>query len=292
VPSRVRIPSPSLTFSNFSSTNQGFLPKHAHVFSIDDGFLKWIQYQKYTPNHVAHLKSYFNRHFRRRCFLNHIELDQYIKQQKLSVHTIINTARVCLRYCEQLELMPEDVIKKYRSVLKIVKSNNDFFVPSDDVVLTNYLKVKSVPNYSIVYLVLATAGIRYTECLTFLKSYDKDKFIVQGNHVAYHVSHLRHTKNINNIHLPLFVFNKLIHVTNSYDSLRQKFKRKGCTFSLKYLRKWHYNLMLYNNMPESVADFIQGRSNRSISANHYLAKSQQASFWYEKLVPVLREVFL
>jgi intergrase/recombinase len=62
-------------------------------------------------------------------------------------------------------------------------------------------------------------------------------------------------------------------------------------FSLKYLRKWQYNFLIYNKDPESVADFIHGRSNKSIGANHYLAKSQQAGFWYWKVVGKLERLF-
>lgn len=65
--------------------------------------------------------------------------------------------------------------------------------------------------------------------------------------------------------------------------LRRVYNDLDCLVSLKYLRKWHYNLMLYNGVPESVADFIQGCSSQSISANHYMAKSQQASHWYERV---------
>ena len=63
------------------------------------------------------------------------------------------------------------------------------------------------------------------------------------------------------------------------------------SFSLKYLRKWQYNFMLYNQIPESVADFIQGRASKGVSANHYLARSQQAEFWYSKIVSTLENVF-
>jgi intergrase/recombinase len=42
--------------------------------------------------------------------------------------------------------------------------------------------------------------------------------------------------------------------------------------------------MIYNQVPESVADFVQGRVSKSIGANHYMAKSQQAEFWYAKIV--------
>ena len=126
--------------------------------------------------------------------------------------------------------------------------------------------------------------------MNFLKHYDEKKFTIHSNFVSYNVSDLRHTKNINNIYLPLFVYKKLQRVTNTYNSLRQKYKDKGVTFTLKYLRKWHYNFLLYNNVPESVADFIQGRASKSISANHYLAKAQQVEFWYPKVALNLKKV--
>jgi intergrase/recombinase len=47
-------------------------------------------------------------------------------------------------------------------------------------------------------------------------------------------------------------------------------------FVPKYLHKWFYNLLIYNNVPESVADFIEGRSSANMGSMHYLAKVKQA----------------
>ena len=164
-------------------------------------------------------------------------------------------------------------------------------MPSDAELIANFNKIKDHKVLEIIYLVLATSGIRYVECLDFLKNYDINKFAINPNHVSYSVAHFRNTKSINNIYLPLFVYKKLIHVNSSYDLLRMRLIRKDITISLKYLRKWNYNFLLYNNVPESVADFIQGRVSKSVSANHYLAKSQQASFWYGKIASKFINIF-
>jgi intergrase/recombinase len=142
-----------------------------------------------------------------------------------------------------------------------------------------------------VFLVLATSGIRYIECINFLKSYEESKFTMHNGFVSYNVSELRHSKNINNIYLPMFVYRKLKRVKYDYGTMRLKLMAKGCSFPPKYFRKWHYNFMLYHNVPESVADFMQGRANKSIASNHYLARSQQADFWYEKVVLKLQNLF-
>ncbi len=34
-----------------------------------------------------------------------------------------------------------------------------------------------------------------------------------------------------------------------------------------------------NNVPESVADFIEGRAPESVGSMHYLAKVKQADYW-------------
>ena len=47
----------------------------------------------------------------------------------------------------------------------------------------------------------------------------------------------------------------------------------------KYLRKWHFNFLILNNVPESVADFIQGRAPSTVGSMHYLAKVKQADEW-------------
>ena len=144
---------------------------------------------------------------------------------------------------------------------------------------------------NIIYLVLATSGIRYIECLEFLKNFESNKFQIHSKYASYNVSELRHTKNINNIYLPLFVYKQLMHVSNTYNAVRQRFKDKQCTFTMKYLRKWHYNFMLFNYVPESVADFIQGRANKSVSANHYLSRTQQSDFWYSKIASKFEKLF-
>lgn len=58
----------------------------------------------------------------------------------------------------------------------------------------------------------------------------------------------------------------------------------------KYLRKWFYNFLIYNNVPVGVADFIEGRAPESVGSMHYLAEAKQADYWYEQVVNVLSRI--
>jgi intergrase/recombinase len=47
-----------------------------------------------------------------------------------------------------------------------------------------------------------------------------------------------------------------------------------------------------NNVPESVADFIEGRAPESVGSMHYLSRVKQADYWYDKIsLPKLQVFF-
>lgn len=50
----------------------------------------------------------------------------------------------------------------------------------------------------------------------------------------------------------------------------------------KYLRKFSFDKMIELEVPESVADFIQGRVARKVGAKHYMALALQASKFYPR----------
>ncbi|MBN1175343.1 hypothetical protein JXA48_01740 [Candidatus Woesearchaeota archaeon] len=188
-------------------------------------------------------------------------------------------------------MLEDDVLVRYRKVLKLGRDGNDYYVPSNEDVLSCYTALKENEDLELIFLILATSGIRFVECLDFLKTFDVNKFKINDGFVSYSVANNRKTKNINTVFLPLFVYEKLKRITGSNNRLQDVYNKKA-TFNAKYLRKWQYNFLLYNGVPEGVADFIQGRASNSIGANHYLAKNQQAEFWYKQVAKKLSEVLL
>jgi len=134
--------------------------------------------QNYSMSHFRRVTCYFKKHFKDKKFKSPIELQKYIYSKKVGISSLVKTARVYLNYCEKFEKIPVSTIEKYRKFLKSVSHRPDVFVPLDEEVILNYNKIKDIPHYAIVYLILATSGIRYIECLNFLKNYDKKKFRV------------------------------------------------------------------------------------------------------------------
>ena len=50
----------------------------------------------------------------------------------------------------------------------------------------------------------------------------------------------------------------------------------------KYLRKYAFDKMIYLEIPESIADFIEGRVPQRIGAKHYLALARQSAKFYPR----------
>jgi len=59
----------------------------------------------------------------------------------------------------------------------------------------------------------------------------------------------------------------------------------------KYVRKFAYNKMIEAGIPESVADWINGRAPQTIGARHYMWMREQADQYYPRYAAYLNVLF-
>ena len=58
----------------------------------------------------------------------------------------------------------------------------------------------------------------------------------------------------------------------------------------KYLRKFAFDQMLALGIPESKADFIEGRVARKVGVRHYANLRRQSDLWYKKYSKYLHKL--
>ena len=58
----------------------------------------------------------------------------------------------------------------------------------------------------------------------------------------------------------------------------------------KYIRKFSFDKMIELEIPESIADFIQGRCPRRVGAKHYMALARQASKFYPRYLEYIEDL--
>jgi len=160
-------------------------------------------------------------------------------------------------------------------------------VPTDTEIQKNLSKLTT--NNRLVSLVSLVSGVRKVELNYLIKNLNSLRIQKFDNFVKITMNYLRNTKNSYFCYLPLEVYSKLLanHKQLSVGSLESEIKRKKL-IPIKYCRKWFYTKCIELGIPESIADYYQGRVSNSIGGNHYLSRQMLADKNYNKIVSYLK----
>ena len=143
--------------------------------------------------------------------------------------------------------------------------------------------------YQTLFKLLAFSGLRFREALYLLNNFNRNRLIITNNSTARYPLNLeRGTKRAFYAYVPEPFAVVLERMDLEEEAARQYIGRR---MPSKYIRKWQYNFLISSSVPESVADFIQGRAPSTVGSMHYLAKVKQADEWYAKVVPELLSLF-
>ena len=144
-----------------------------------------------------------------------------------------------------------------------------------------YRQIKE-KRFQTLFKLLAFSVARITELVKMVKEYDSSKLIVDDKFAKYQLHYNRGQKSSFYTYMPKELMPELHKFYIHVDTITHQISKSG--LNPKYLRKWFYNFLIYNNVPEGVADFIEGRASSSVGSMHYLAKAKQVDYWYEQIV--------
>ena len=114
-----------------------------------------------------------------------------------------------------------------------------------------------------------------------LRDYEPSKLISENGISKYPLNYIRGNKRSQYVYMPTDLAMKLHKFYIHEDTVSYNLRKYG--IAPKYLRKWFYNFLIMNNVPESVADFIEGRAPESVGSMHYLSRVKQADYWYSSI---------
>jgi intergrase/recombinase len=192
--------------------------------------------------------------------------------------------RSYLNYLLSRSLVSDEEITRLKKKLPLRQSKADNYIPSNDEVISAYKQLKD-KRFQVIFKLLAFSGARITELVKMVKEYDPTKLIVEEKFAKYQLHYNRGHKSSFFIYMPKELVPELHKYYIHVDTVTHQISKSG--LNPKYLRKWFYNFLIYNNVPERVADFIEGRASSSVGSMHYLAKAKQADFWYGQVVDQL-----
>ena len=192
--------------------------------------------------------------------------------------------RSYLNYLSKKSLLSDEQVTKFKKKLPLKQSKPDNYIPSNDEVVKAFKQLKD-KRFQTIFKLLAFSGARITELVKMVKEYDPSKLIVNDKFAKYQLHYNRGHKSSFYIYMPKELIPELHKFYIHVDTITHQISKSG--LNPKYLRKWFYNFLIYNNVPEGVADFIEGRASSSVGSMHYLSKAKQADYWYEQVVEKL-----
>ena len=137
-----------------------------------------------------------------------------------------------------------------------------------------------------VFKLIEFSGGRLSQVVRALHTFDANKIVVNGKVARYPIGYIsKGTKKGYWLYFPSEFVDELIEYAkrpHTYEYLKQEIAYNRVT--AKRLRKWHMNFLVQNDVPESIVDFIQGRSSLTIGTTHYLNKTKEADRQYARIV--------
>ncbi len=246
-------------------------------------YLRYLEkIRQIKPQKVKNYISCLNRK------LNHIKNVKQLKQNIEEKYTD-NYGRALknlfnfMEY-EEIEEFNGIPIERWKKKIKLRPSGIREIYISDNELKESYQQIDK--HYKVPFKLLVYSGMRLTQ---ILKGIENIENVVLKDQIARIPirSISKGKKQGFWIYLPLQFFNELREFNPKYCYYTYLEKIRIYRVSASTIRKWNYNFLIENNVPESIADFIQGRASTTVGSSHYLNKTIQADREYNRILDKL-----
>jgi len=200
-------------------------------------------------------------------------------------HNLLYSVRNLLNFCEAVGFNPFFIESLRRALPKDCRFE-DRHRPNERQIIESLRKLWRVPEkYKVVYRLLLESGLRLTEAVRLVNEihelYEKSE-----NHEKYVCIPLFWERKTKNVYVAYFLPETFNILLNNRERLKYKrvsdFCRDNGLVMPKYVRKFVFDKMVELGVPESVADFIQGRAPRNVGARHYANLKRLADKYYPR----------
>ena len=273
--------------NNSTSTDD---PSHTTdlIVHMSDDFRTWLKAKRADKNYMKSLESYLTKYFSGLVLNTPQNIVEYVSRMKTTSKYPTLALRLYIKYLEETDQITTEHSQHLMKVLKVKKSRPDTYVPTDEKVKEAYHKLNEDRD-KLIFQILAYSGARVTEMVKMLKEFEPNNLVKNEKFGRYSLNYSRGQKRSYYIYMPLEVSDKVKRFYKIGNKEITKIIGMRSGLSPKYLRKWFFNKTIMSGVPESVADFYEGRSPATVGSANYMDKTRQADHFYEKVVDILRE---
>ncbi len=279
---------------------------------LRDEFIEWSKrVAGHSDVHRERMVSYLDRHLGQRPIRGPEDLRRVLMECDRGRRHLQLGLRNLAKFLEWLG-WPEEITAQIRKLVKVDKAGVDDEVPSEEEIIRSLeaLEPSRVEAedprsggrvgprhlYWALYNLILDSGARLEHAIEVLNGWDEKRLKACDGFYIYVLGKASETKRQPYVFLTPYTV-ELVREAKAKEA-GQKLTRQGATsyfkrhkaVAAKYIRKFVYSKLIALGVPESVADFIQGRAAKTVGARSYLAKLELAKQHYARYARYLAEL--
>ncbi|KPV61951.1 MAG: hypothetical protein AOA65_2119 [Candidatus Bathyarchaeota archaeon BA1] len=257
-------------------------------------FLQYIEFKRYDPDNAKNMLGYLDR-FVKEPLKAPMDVMKIFSPLTVGQRHHLNRAmRAWFKYLEINQ--PNGQFKEFLDSLRkgIPKDEIgiDIKVPEETQIASDLKRIASDPlPYQAEYNLLLDSGLRLVEVVKLLNDFPEAERL-EGFYRC-PVGLFRGSKQAYYCYLTEYTYQLISKLNEKVtESALKKWHQTRNYTRAKYLRKFANDMITSEqlNIPESVADFIQGRVAKSIGAKHYMQLKRKADQFYPRYADYITEL--
>jgi intergrase/recombinase len=252
---------------------------------IRSDFVKWIQSKNYDREYTKRIVSELDK--RVAAFTGPLDVScVFTGLTPGQAHNLNRAVRAFFRFYEEIAGVDERELSVYRKAIPKDEIGFDVRIPNEKRIINSLQQLTNAdPKYRAVYEQILDSGLRLREAVRLINLFGQNDVEKLRNFCVAPLGFFRKTK------LSYFAFFtkgtmdliKVAGATNmTAGNVSGYFGKRRGLVDCKYLRKFAFDTMIDLGIPESVADFIQGRTPKTEGSRHYMVLVRQAKKFYPR----------
>lgn len=256
-------------------------------FDFRDDFEKWLLSKGYSDDYQDDVLSYLGRYVKE--IQSPLDVMSCFTEIKKGKRHLVLALRTLFNFYEVLGI-DKGFLDSLRKGLPRVKCGIDLKIPDESHILNSLKEVYDSPvKYRALYNLLLDSGLRLVEAVELINNFKQAEEV--NGFFRCQLAMFRGEKQAYYAHFSVYTLELLKEVREKIEYRAASIYFQKHHFILaKYLRKYAFDKMIELEIPESIADFIEGRVPQKIGAKHYMALARQSSKFYPRYLQHLESL--
>jgi len=257
-------------------------------------FVQYLEFKRYEPANARNMLNYLDR-FVRQPIAAPLDVMRIFSPLTAGQRHHLNRAMRAWFKCLEINKPNRDFKEFLDGLRRAIPKDEvgiDIKVPEEEQIVSDLKRFASDPlKFQAAYNLLLDSGLRLVEAVKLLNNFP-DAERLEGFYRC-PIGLFRGSKQAYYCYITEYTYQLVKQLKEKVNKLSiSKWLQNHQHTRAKYLRKFVNDVMTSErlNIPESVADFIQGRVPKSIGAKHYMQLKRKADQFYPRYAKYITEL--